>query len=161
VAEKSKALSTSDREIIITRVFDASQNLLFKMFTDPKHVINWWGPNGFSLTIQEMNVKPGGTWRFIMHGPDGVDYPNMIIYEEIIESERLTLKHFGVVKGNSVQFRQIVTFAEQDGKTKITMQLVFPSAEERDRIVKEYGAIEGGNQTFARLAEYLTTIKSD
>ena len=66
---------TADREIVATRVFDAPRDLVFRMWTDPAHIVHWWGPNGFTTTIHEMDVRPGGMWRFIMHGPDGVDYP--------------------------------------------------------------------------------------
>lgn len=62
------------------------------MWTDPKHIA-WWGPNGFTNTIHEMNVKPGGVWRFIMHGPDGTDYPNKILFIEVVKPERLVYTH--------------------------------------------------------------------
>jgi uncharacterized protein YndB with AHSA1/START domain len=149
-------MDTSDREIVFSRTFDAPRELLFKAWTDPKHVIHWWGPNGFTSTIHEMNVKPGGTWRFIMHGPDGVDYSNKIIYDEIVEPEQIVCRHFGGKKDdNSVQFQMRVTFVEKNGKTELTMQLLFPSSKERDRAVKEYRADEGGNQTLGRLEKYL------
>ena len=67
---------TSDREIVISRVFDAPRTLVFKAWTDPQHLAHWWGPNSFSLTTHEMEFKPGGVWRFVMHGPDGCDYQN-------------------------------------------------------------------------------------
>jgi uncharacterized protein YndB with AHSA1/START domain len=66
------ATSSVDREIITSRVYDAPRELVFKAWTDPKHIARWWGPNGFTTTIHEMDVRPGGAWRFIMHGPDGV-----------------------------------------------------------------------------------------
>ena len=66
----SLTTNTAEREIVATRVFDASRELVFNMWIDPKHVAQWWGPKGFTNTIQEMDVRPGGVWRFIMHGPD-------------------------------------------------------------------------------------------
>jgi uncharacterized protein YndB with AHSA1/START domain len=79
----SASSTTADREIVVTRVFDAPRELVFDAFTDPAHISNWWGPDGFTTTTHEMDVRPGGTWRFVMHGPDGVDYDNIIVYREI------------------------------------------------------------------------------
>jgi uncharacterized protein YndB with AHSA1/START domain len=102
-----------------------------------------------------MDVRPGGVWRFIMHGPDGVDYPNRIVYVEIVRPERLVYDHFSDDVDEPGHFHVTMTFAEQDGKTLLSMQMLFESTEERDRVVKEYGAIEGGEQTLDRLAAYL------
>ena len=74
---------TAQRELVITRIFDAPRELVWRAWTDPKHVAQWWGPNGFTNTIHEMDVRPGGVWRFVMHGPDGVDYANKIVFGEI------------------------------------------------------------------------------
>src|SRR2546430_11151240 len=84
-----EATVTSDREILLTRVFDAPRELVFKVWTDPEHVGRWWGPRGFTNTIHEMDVRPGGVWRFTMHGPDGVDYLNRIVFIEVARPERL------------------------------------------------------------------------
>src|SRR3954449_1876611 len=103
---------SADREIVAVRVFDAPRELVWKLWTDPHHVAQWWGPNGFTNTIHEMDVRPGGVWRFIMHGPDGVDYPNRIVFIEVVEPERLVYSHGGD-EGDPVQFHVTVTFAEQ------------------------------------------------
>lgn len=150
--------STADREIVITRVFDAPRELVFKAWTDPKHVAQWWGPNGFTNTIHEMDVRPGGVWRFIMHGPDGVDYPNKIVFIEVVKPERLVYAHGSDKEDDPEQFDVTITFAEQGDKTHLTMRSLFQSAAERDRVVKEHGAIEGGNQTLARFAEHLAQM---
>jgi uncharacterized protein YndB with AHSA1/START domain len=145
--------TVSDREIVITRVFDAPRDLVFQVWTDPQHVGSWWGPTGFTTTTHEIDVRPGGVWRFIMHGPNGVDYPNKIVYLEIVKPERLVYDHGD--DGDLVQFRVTVTFADQDGKTRLTMRSLFASAAARDRVVTEYHAIEGGNQTLDRFGEHL------
>src|SRR5215217_7891459 len=88
-AKASAGASAADREIVITRVFDAPREMVFSAFTDPEHIGAWWGPKGFTITTHAMDVRPGGEWRFIMHGPDGVDYPNKISYLEIARPERL------------------------------------------------------------------------
>lgn len=157
-AKTRPAAATSDREILFTRFFNAPRELVFKAWTDPKHIAQWWGPKGFTNTVQEMDVRPGGVWRLVMHGPDGVDYPNKIVYIEVVKPERVVFDHSSGEAGDSGQFRVTVTFAEQAGKTKLNMRMLFRSAAERDKAVKEFGAIEGGNQTLDRLAEYLAKI---
>ena len=149
----SAAASTADREIIITRVFDSPRELVFDAWTDPQHIGSWWGPKGFTTTTYQMDVRPGGVWRFVMHGPDGVDYQNKIVYLEIVKPERLVYDHGD--EADAGHFRVTVTFAEQGGKTKLTMRSVFKSAAERDEVVTKYHAIEGGNQTLDRFGEHL------
>lgn len=149
---------SSDREIVFTRLFDAPRELVFTAFTQPEHVAQWWGPRGFTTTIHEMDVRPGGVWRFIMHGPDGVDYPNKIVYTEVVRPERLAYTHGPDGEDDSGQFQVTVTLAEEGGKTRLTMRALFASAEERDKAVREFGAIEGGNQTLDRLDEYLAAL---
>ncbi len=146
----NEAANTAAREISATRVFDASRELVFKAWTDPKQVTKWWGPNGFTNTTYEMDVRPGGVWRFVMHGPNGVDYQNKVVYIEVVEPERLVYAHV-----SDPQFQVTVTFAEQGGKTRLTSRMLFESAAQRDKVVKEFGAVEGLNQTLDRLGEYV------
>ncbi|HEY1759569.1 MAG TPA: SRPBCC domain-containing protein [Bryobacteraceae bacterium] len=154
-------LDTQAREIVITRVFDAPRELVFEMWTDPKHLVHWWGPRGFTTTIQEMDVRPGGQWRKIMHGPDGANYPNHSVFLEVVKPERLVYTHGGRREGGpSVEFEQTVTFDDVGGKTRVTMRLLFPSAAERERVVRQFNAIEGGNQTLDRLGERLAEMNS-
>jgi uncharacterized protein YndB with AHSA1/START domain len=154
-------LTTQTREIVMTRVFDAPRELVFEMWTNPKHLVHWWGPRGFTTTIQEMDVRPGGHWRKIMHGPDGANYPNHSVFLEVVRPERLVYTQGGRREGGpSVEFEQTVTFDDVGGKTRVTMRLLFPSAEQRDRVVREFNAIEGGNQTLDRLGERLAEMKS-
>ena len=149
---------TSDREILIIRVFDAPRELVFQAWTNPEHVAQWWGPNGFTNTIHEMDVRPGGVWRLTMHGPDGVDYPNKIVFIEVVKPERLVYTHGGDEGDESEPFHVTVTFDEHGGKTTLALRSLFASAAERDKVVEEYGAVEGGNQTLARFAEFLTKV---
>ncbi|MBI3527485.1 MAG: SRPBCC domain-containing protein [Betaproteobacteria bacterium] len=159
VAKRSSAAeATSDREIVLTRAFEASRELVWKAWTDPKHINEWWGPRGFTTTTHEIDVRPGGVWRFMMHGPDGVDYPNRIVYLEIVKPERLVYNHSGDGEAEDVQFQVTVTFAEEGGKTRLTLRMLFATAAERDKTVEQYGAIEGGNQTLDRLGEYLAQM---
>jgi uncharacterized protein YndB with AHSA1/START domain len=153
-ARPVSAADTSDREIVVTRVFDAPRALVFKAWTDPKHLAHWWGPNGFSITTHEMEFKPGGVWRFVMHGPDGRDYKNEQVYVEIVEPERLVYRHV-----STPQFQMTVTFADNGGKTRLTAQMLFASTAARDQTIKTFGAVEGLKQTLGRLAEHVTNMK--
>lgn len=146
---------TADREIVISRTINASRELVFEAWTKPEHLGLWWGPTGFTNTFLDIDVRPGGMWRFIMHGPDGIDYPNRIVYNEVVKPERLVYTHGGEDENDPGQFQVIVTFDESYGSTLLTMRSIFPSAAERDKVVNEYSAIEGGNQTLDRLEELL------
>ncbi len=150
----STATST-DREIILSRTFDAPRALVFEMYTTPKHLEKWWGPNGFTITIDEMNVKPGGIWKFMMHAPDGKNWPNLIEYVEVVQPERLVFHHGSFDQPK--QFYVTVTFDDENGKTKVTQKMVFPTAEACNA-VKSFGAIELGKQGHEKLARYLTTL---
>ena len=158
VAGKSEVTDTADREIVIARVFDASRELVFKAWTDPEHVAQWWGPRGFTNTIKEMDVRPGGVWRLVMHGPDGVDYPNKIVFIEVVKPERLVYTHGGDGEDEQAPFHVTVTFEVQGSKTRVTMRSLFATAAERDQVVEQFGAIEGGNQHMDRLGDYLVAM---
>ncbi|SFF48120.1 Uncharacterized conserved protein YndB, AHSA1/START domain [Paenibacillus algorifonticola] len=143
-------------ELTVTRLFKTSRELVFKTWTEAEHLQQWWGPEGFTITIQQIDVKPGGVWSYIMHGPDGVDYDNKISYLEVVSPERLVYAHGD--HEDAEHFRVTVTFVEQDGETELTMHSLFKSAEELEKVVKEYGAIEGAKSTLERLAQQLATL---
>lgn len=151
-------LSGSDTEIVLSRVFDAPRELVWRVWTDPAHLARWWGPNGFTTTTHAMDVKPGGSWRYVMHGPDGRDYQNQINFIEVTAPERLVYKHAGGKDTEPVNFQVTVSF-EKDGtngeRTRLTMRSVFPTKAAKDFVVREYNAEEGGKQHLGRLAEYL------
>ena len=150
---------SNPRSIVARRVFDAPRDLVFAVWTDPKHLAQWWGPDGFTTTTQSFDMRPGGIWRFVMHGPDGRDFQNRITYEEVARPERIVYRHGGGEDVEPVKFKTTVTFEElksaAGSKTRITMRMDFPSAAERNRVIKEYGAAQGLAQTLARLAEHV------
>ena len=149
-------LERDPRSIIGTRVFDAPRALVFSAFSDPQHLAQWWGPDGFTTTTSVFEFKPGGVWRFVMHGPDGRDYQNRVIFEEIVPPEKLVYRHTGGEDVEPVQFQQTLTFEDiGNGQTRMIWHGTFPSAEERARVIKEYGADKGLAQTMARLAEFV------
>jgi uncharacterized protein YndB with AHSA1/START domain len=140
----------SSREIYAQRTLRAPRELVLKMWSDPQALSNWWGPEGFSTTTHKLDFRPGGEWTFIMHGPDGVDYPNYIKYKET-GPDRITYSHGGRVE-DPVDFEVEVTLTVLDSKkTLMEFRSTFPSAEERDRVVEEFGAEEGLYQTMDRL----------
>ena len=104
-----------------------------------------------SVTVDEIDVRPGGMWRFTMHGPDGVDYPNTIVYEEVSRPERLVYTHL------APRFQTTVTFDDMTGMTALTMRLVFGSREERDTTAQTFHAQEGAEQALDRLAQWVGT----
>lgn len=155
-ARNSIDLERDPKAIIAMRVIDAPRDLVFSVWSDAKHLAKWWGPDGFSTTTHSMDFRPGGTWRFVMHGPDGRDYENRITYDEIVKPERLAYHHGGGDDVEPVQFRTTVTFENIGGnQTRLTLHAVFPSAAERDRVIREYGADKGAVQTLSRLANYV------
>jgi uncharacterized protein YndB with AHSA1/START domain len=148
--------STADREIASTRVFDAPRDLVFEAWTSPEHVAQWWGPNGFTTTTQSMDVRPGGEWIFVMHGPDGTDYKNHIVYREVVRPERLVYDHI-----TGPLFRATVIFDAEGEKTRISMRMVFETAELRNRVAEEFGAVEGLEQTLNHLGEHVAKIAAE
>ncbi len=143
--------NTTDREIVTTRVLDAPRELVFKAWTDPDRLVQWWGPKGFTNTFHEFDMRPGGIWRFVMHGPNGVDYQNKSVFVEVVNPERIVFDHV-----SGPRFQVVATFAEQAGKTKLTFRMRFESAAECDK-VKAF-AVEGNEQNFDRLEAQLAKM---
>jgi uncharacterized protein YndB with AHSA1/START domain len=149
----ASAAGSTDCHIVATRLLDAPRELVWKTWTDPKHVASWWGPKGFASTIQEMDVRPGGIWRLVMHGPDGRNYPNKSVYVEVVKPQLLVFDHI-----SGPQFRFCATFIAEGDQTRVTVRMLFPSAALRDKTAKEFGAVEGLNQTLEGLAHHLSSI---
>ncbi len=120
----AQATPPATRELTLTRVFDAPRSLVFKMWTDPKHMAQWWGPKGFDNPVCEIDVRPGGKLRIHMRGPDGTVYPMTGIFREIKEPERLVFVAFAEDEAGTALLESVttVTFEEQDGKTRLTVE---------------------------------------
>ncbi len=144
-----------DRQIVVSRVIDAPADVVFDAWSKPEAITHWWGPRGFTTTTHHMDFRTGGSWRFTMHGPDGTDYTNRIDYDEVHRPLRITYRHTGEGAHDAVQFHSTVTFVSKEGKTHLTLRMLFPSAALRDQVATKYGAVEGGHATLARLAEHL------
>ena len=149
--------TTADREIVISRVIDAPRELVFEAFTEVRHLSQWWGPEGFSTTTRSFEFRVGSEWDFVMHEPDGTDYPEWITWTEIVAPERIALLH-GESRGDPNAFESVLTFAPDGAATRVEMRTVFPTKELRDAAVEKYHAIEGGRQTLSKLAAYVAEI---
>lgn len=135
-------------EIISSRVFAVPQAQVFRAWTDPARLARWWGPAGFTNTFHTFDLRPGGAWSFIMHGPNGVDYPNESVFVEIVDAERIVLDHL-----SAPQFRVTATFADQAGGTLLVFRMTFADAATCDTL---RGIIVPSNeQNFDRLAAVL------
>lgn len=152
---------TADRELIISRTIDAPRELVFEVWTKPEHLINWWGPNGFTHTFQEVNIRPGGKWKFIMHGPDGRNYPNEVMFHKVDFPSKLEYSHSDPENPDGINFTTTVTFEEvENKKTKLTMRALFPSKEALEYVVREYGAKKGAEEHIAKLMTYVDSLRS-
>lgn len=146
----------ADREIVLERVFDAPRALVFQAWTDARHLPHWFGPKGFTTTTHAIDLRAGGAWHFTMHGPDGTDFPNFMRFVAIVAEERIDYEQGDSPDGPS-HFRGSVTFADEDGRTRMHLRMVFPTAE-ACTAVKGFGAVEFGYQTLDKLGERLKAM---
>jgi uncharacterized protein YndB with AHSA1/START domain len=149
-------MTNEERELVLTHVFDAPRELVFKAWTDPKQVAQWWGPHRFTNPVCDLDVRPGGAIRIHMRGPDGTVYPMTGVYNEVVEPERLVFTSAALDADGNPMFEVLttVTFAEQGGKTKQTMRArVIRSTAEAAPYIK--GMEAGWTQSLERLAESL------
>ncbi len=144
-------MATSDREIVTTRVLAWPREHVFRAWTEPEHLARWWGPKGFTNTFQEFDPRPGGRWQFVMHGPNGADYPNQSVFVEIVKPERIVFDHL-----SGPAFQVTATFAEEAGKTRLTFRMLFETAAECDK-VKGF-AVGANEENLDRLEAELARI---
>lgn len=145
------------RAVTVERTIRAPRAQVFQAFLEPEALARWFGPHGFRTDTQAMDVRPGGLWRFTMTGPDGTEFPNWVKYLELTPPERIAWDQ-GDIVGGDPWFRSTITFEEVPDGTHVILESIFPTKEARDATVEEYGAIEGGHQTLARLAAYLELV---
>lgn len=148
----------ADRELSVSRTMKAPRALAWKACTEAEHLDRWWGPDGFINKTLSLDMRVGGQWKYTMTGPDGTVFPNLITYTEISPIDLLAYDHGDW--DNPKWFRGSMSFADTEDGTTVTIRLIFPSKEERDRSVEQYGAIEGGKQTLAKLDNYLRTLQT-
>jgi len=163
MAEQTKTTSKlslpSDREIVGSRIMDAPPELVFKAYTDPELIPRWWGPRRYATTVNKMDLRPGGVWRFVHRAADGGEYAFNGVYREIVPPKRLvyTFNYEGAPGHEAVE---TVTFEEAEGgKTRMTDHLLFETREERDGMLNS-GMEEGAAETIDRLAELLRELQA-
>lgn len=153
----SHAKKRDPREgLVFTRTIDAPRERVFRAWTDPKQFKQWWGPDGFTTPVAEMDVRPGGEMRVEMRGPDGTVYPNTGTFREVVEPERIVVTTRLLDDGGNVLIEDLnaVTFAETDGKTDLTLEAkIVDVAPEGEQYIE--GMEEGWNQTLDKLVAYL------
>ncbi len=145
--------AASDMEILSTRRFDVPRELIFQAWGNPVHLAQWWGPKGFSNTFHSFDLRPGGKWSFVMHGPDSVNYKNEVVFREIVKPERIVFDHV-----SAPEFQVVATFTEEDGQTRVTFRMIFETAAACDR-VKGY-VVECNEQNFDRLETELAKMQA-
>ncbi|MDM0115094.1 SRPBCC family protein [Variovorax sp. J22R133] len=143
--------STADREFVHSRLIDAPRERVYRAFSDPAHLARWWGPKGFSSTFHEFDLRAGGAWRFILHGPDGKNYPNESIFKEVVPQERVVFEH---TLGH--HFWMTITFEAQGEKTLVGWRQVFDTAAEVQRIAPI--VTEANEQNLDRLAAEVRNV---
>ena len=146
-------LHVHKRTITVTRLFDASIDLMWRAWTEPDLIKQWWGPDGFTNTITKMEVTSGGVWEFVMHGPDGKDYKNKNIFKEVHPLEKIVFED-----STGSGFQTTVIFNEQDGQTLIKVTMLFESEDQLRFSVENFKADQGLKQNMDKLAKYLLEL---
>lgn len=149
-----------DRQIVTTRVIDGPRHLVYRAWTEARHLARWFGPRGFTTTTRAFEFRPGGVWEFEMHGPDGTVYPNRIEWREIVPLERITYLQ-GAHEDDPDAFEGTVTFTERGDRTEISLRALLNSRAQRDYLAEHYGAVEGARETLERLEAYVGELRSD
>ena len=144
--------NTADREIRLSRLVNAPIDLVWEVWTNPEHIKEWWGPDGFTNTISKMDVRKNGEWNLTMHGPDGTDYKNKSVFKEITKHEKIVYEHI-----SGPRFLATISFEAQGEKTFIDWHMLFESKEEFIQTVKTFKADEGLRQNMEKLNHYLST----
>lgn len=143
---------TENREMRMIRTFKAPIELMWEVWTNPEHIVNWWGPNGFTNTIHKMEFQEGGEWKLTMHGPDGTDFANRSIFKEIIPFKKIVFEHF------NPHFITTVLFEAKGEETEIDWSLLFDTTEMRETVIKVHKADKGQIENLDKLEQYILSI---
>ena len=156
MTKKNLIAEPGKQQIVITRIFDAQRQLVYKAMTDPELIPQWWGPKRLTTTIDKMELRPGGLWRYVQHDPAGNEYAFHGVYHEIMPHERLVYTfEFEGMPGHVTL--ETEAFEDHDGQTKWTNQVVFQSVEDRDGMLSS-GMEAGSFESMDRLAELLVRV---
>lgn len=143
-----------DQALELTRILNAPVELVWEAITDPDHISKWWGPDGFTITIGKMEVRPGGEWNLIMHGPDGTDYENRIIYKEVVKHKRLVLEY-----QTSPRHVTTVELKAQGKQTMVRWHMTFESEEQIIQLIRDFKVDKGLEQNVERWSRYLVSLQ--
>jgi len=152
-ATMSSSEPASDREAVHSRLIDATPGRLFKALAEPSHLAKWWGPKGFSSTFQTFDFKPGGKWIFVLHGPDGTDYPNENVFVEIVPLQRAVIEHVS----ESHHFFLTITFEAVGNRTLVGWRQVFDTAEHKNQVA--HVVLEANEQNLDRLEAEVRNVR--
>ena len=145
--------AAADRVFDHARRIDAPPERVFRAFSEPAHLARWWGPSGFTSTFEAFDLRPGGAWRFVLHGPDGTDHPNDCVFIEVVVPERIVFEHL-----SGHHFEMTLTFsADGAGGTLVGWRQVFDSAAERERIAAV--VTTANEQNLDRLAAEVRNVR--
>lgn len=147
------------RTMNVERIIDAPLSLVYEAWTNQEHIGGWWGPRGFKTTTLEMNVEVGGVWRYIMHGPNGIDYPNRITYITVQPEKLLVYTHGDDIDNDPNAFLGVVEFEALNEKTCVRLSGEFKTVEQYKAVIEQYGALEGGKQNLQRFEEHVLAQK--
>ena len=146
--------TTPNCEIVSSRIFNFNRELIFRAWSDPNHLQNWWGPNGFTNTFNEFDFRVGGKWSFVMHGPDKGNYPNACEFIKIEEPPLIAWK-----RHSKPLFQVLATFEEiSEKQAKLVFKMLFES-ENECRKVKAF-AVDKNEENFDRLEQELAKMSS-
>ncbi len=137
--------------LITVAEIEAPREAVWKAWEDPEKIAKWWGPEGFTSTVEELDIRDGGTFRVIMHGPDGTDYPNTYVFDEVHYPSQLVYTNQGSEQFGLKPFQSVVDFEDEGQKTKVTLKMRFASQEEKNKHLNQFHADEGSRQLLERL----------
>jgi uncharacterized protein YndB with AHSA1/START domain len=156
ITERNEAIVPHDgREIILSRRIRANRQIVFQAWIDPDKLAAWWGPKGFTISVQSFNIETGGAWKFVLHGPDGIDYRNRVVFIEVAEPDRISLSQSSDTDNDPDQFNTTVTFDEDGDCTILNMRLIFKTTEARNHVIQSYDGIEAAEQSLDGLEELM------
>jgi len=147
--------NTKNRSLSISRLLQAPVELVWEVWTTPEHIAQWWGPNGFTNTIQTMDVQEGGEWKLTMHGPDGTNFPNRNVYKEVVPFKKIVFEHY------NPHFFTTVEFEALGQTTKMKWSMLFDTEEMLQTVIKAHKADKGLQENVDKLETYLSNLKSN
>jgi uncharacterized protein YndB with AHSA1/START domain len=139
--------------LVTTREMNASVDQVWAAWHDPEKIAKWWGPAGFQSTVKELDVRPGGHFKVVMHGPDGTDYPNLYVFDDVKEKQQLVYTNTGSEQFKLAPFQSVFDLETVGNKTRVILKARFISEEDKRKHVEDFHAIEGSQQLLQRLEE--------